>query len=69
MGFDVGLTIAGPVVGFVAEQIGYRSTFGFATGLTVLGILIFVTQSSQNLPKSLRFAFGRGEDVYALKRE
>ncbi|MFM2063416.1 MAG: hypothetical protein RLZZ507_3086 [Cyanobacteriota bacterium] len=67
MGFDVGLSIAGPVVGFVAEQIGYRSTFGFATGLTVLAVLIFVTQSSQNISQSLRFAFGRGEDVYALK--
>lgn len=68
MGFDVGLTVAGPVVGFVAEHIGYRSTFGFTTALTVLAILIFVTQSSQNISKSLRFAFGRGEDVYALKR-
>ncbi|MEA5551821.1 MFS transporter [Anabaena cylindrica UHCC 0172] len=68
MGFDVGLVIAGPVVGFVAEQIGYRSTFGFATGLTVLAILIFVTQSSRNLSNSLRFALGQGEDVYALKK-
>ncbi|MGM3308993.1 MFS transporter [Anabaena sp. WFMT] len=68
MGFDVGLVIAGPVVGFVAEQIGYRSTFGFATGLTVLAILIFITQSSRNLPNSLRFALGQGEDFYALKK-
>ncbi|MBK1989190.1 MFS transporter [Sphaerospermopsis aphanizomenoides BCCUSP55] len=67
MGFDVGLAIAGPFVGFVAQQIGYRSTFGFTTGLTVLAILIFVTQSSQNISKSLRFAFGLGEDAYALK--
>ncbi|TAF07447.1 MAG: MFS transporter [Nostocales cyanobacterium] len=68
MGFDVGLVIAGPVGGFVAEQMGYRSMFGFATGLTILAILIFVTQSSRNVSHSLRFAFGRGEDVYALKR-
>jgi MFS family permease len=68
MGFDVGLAIAGPVVGFVAQQIGYRSMFGLATGLTFLAVLIFVTQSSQNLSYSIRFAFGRGEDVYALKR-
>lgn len=68
MGLDFGLIIAGPILGAVAEQIGYRSMFGFATGLSVLAILIFVTQSSRNLSNSLRFAFGRGEDVYALKR-
>ncbi|MBD2625454.1 MFS transporter [Trichormus variabilis] len=68
MGLDFGLIIAGPILGAVAEQIGYRSMFGFATGLSVLAILIFVTQSSRNLSHSLRFAFGRGEDVYALKR-
>jgi MFS family permease len=68
MGLDFGLIIAGPILGAVAEQIGYRSMFGFATGLSVLAILIFVTQSNKNLSNSLRFAFGRGEDVYALKR-
>ncbi|MBD2570538.1 MFS transporter [Anabaena lutea] len=67
MGLDFGLIIAGPILGAVAQQIGYRSMFGFATGLSVLAILIFVTQSSRNLSNSLRFAFGRGEDVYALK--
>lgn len=68
MGFDVGLVIASPVGGFIAEHIGYRSMFAFATGLTILAILVFVTQSSRNLSNSLRFALGRGEDVYALKR-
>ncbi|WP_026104407.1 MFS transporter [Anabaena sp. PCC 7108] len=68
MGLDTGLIIAGPILGAVAQQIGYRSMFGFATVLTVLAILIFVTQSSKNITNSLRFAFGRGEDVYALKR-
>lgn len=66
VGFDVGIAIAGPVLGAVAEQVGYRNIFGVASGLTLLAIIIFVTQSSKDLPHSFRFALGRGEDVYAL---
>jgi MFS family permease len=66
IGFDVGIAIAGPVIGSVAEQVGYRNIFGFASGLTFLAIIIFLTQSSKDLPHSLRFALGRGRDVYAL---
>ena len=67
MGFDIGLAIAGPVFGTFAETLGYRSMFGLTTGLTILSIIIFLTQSSRNIPQSLRFAFGRTEDVYAVK--
>lgn len=67
MGFDVGLAIAGPVIGYIAEKIGYRSMFAFATCLTLLAMLIFITQSSRNISQSFRFAFGCGEDGYALK--
>lgn len=66
VGFDVGIAIAGPVLGAIAEQVGYRNIFGFASGLTFLAIVIFITQSSKDLPHSLRFALGRGRDVYAL---
>lgn len=66
VGFDVGIAIAGPVLGAIAEQVGYRNIFGFASGLTFLAIIIFVTQSSKDLPHSFRFALGRGEDIYAL---
>lgn len=66
VGFDVGIAIAGPVLGAVAEQVGYRNIFGFASSLTFIAILIFLTQSSKDLPHSLRFALGRGRDVYAL---
>ncbi len=68
IGFDVGIAIAGPVLGSVAEQVGYRNIFGFASGLTFLAIIIFLTQSSKDLPHSLRFALGRGRDVYALNK-
>ena len=67
-GFDLGIAIAGPTLGLVAEQVGYRNMFGFATGLAGLALLIFITQSSKGLSNSLKFAIGRGKDVYALNR-
>lgn len=67
-GFDLGIAIAGPTLGFVAEQVGYRNMFGLAAGLAGLAWLIFITQSSKDLSNSLKFAIGRGKDVYALNR-
>ena len=67
-GFDLGIAIAGPVLGTVAEEIGYRNIFAFGAGLSFLAILIFTTLSSKNVTNSLRFAFGRGQDGYALNK-
>ena len=67
-GFDFGIAIAGPILGSIAQQVGYRSMFGFATGLAFLAIVIFLTQSSKDLSHSLRFALGRGRDVYSLNQ-
>ncbi|MCP6762567.1 MAG: MFS transporter [Fischerella sp. CENA71] len=65
-GFDFGIAIAGPIVGFAAERVGYRISFGFTAALTVVGMIVFLTQSSKTVPNSLRFALGRGQDYYAL---
>jgi MFS family permease len=67
-GFDVGIAIAGPVLGSISEQVGYRNMFAFAGALTFLAIIIFLTQSSKDIPSSLRFALGRGKDGYALNK-
>jgi MFS family permease len=67
MGFDIGLAVAGPIFGTFAQTLGYRSMFGLTTGLTAIATIIFLTQSSRNIPESLRFAFGRGKDIYAVK--
>ena len=67
-GFDLGIAIAGPTLGFVAEQVGYRNMFGLASGLACLALLIFITQSSKGLSNSMKFAIGRGKDIYALNR-
>ena len=68
VGLDIGIGVAGPVLGAIAEQVGYRQMFGYAAALTFLAMIIFLTQSSHNLNNSLRFALGRGEDSYALDR-
>jgi MFS family permease len=65
-GFDVGIAIAGPVLGTFAQQLGYQGIFSLTTGLAVLALIVFITQNSKDLPHSLRFATGRGRDVYAL---
>ncbi|WP_293350460.1 MULTISPECIES: MFS transporter [unclassified Microcoleus] len=67
-GFDLGIALAGPTLGFVAEQVGYRNMFGLAASLAALALLIFITLSSKDLSHSLKFAIGRGKDVYALNR-
>jgi MFS family permease len=67
-GFDLGIFMAGPLVGFMASAIGYRGLFAIAAVVTAIGTIIFATQCSKNLPYSLRFAFGRGSDVYALPK-
>lgn len=65
-GFDLGIAIAGPTFGFFTDQIGYRGLFGLAGILAFLALLTFVSRSSKDLPHSIRFALGRGPDLYAL---
>ncbi len=66
VGFDVGIAIAGPLLGTFATQIGYRGMFGICVGLGLLAIVVFLTQSSKTLPCSWRFAMGQGTDIYAV---
>ncbi|WP_066376270.1 MULTISPECIES: MFS transporter [unclassified Anabaena] len=65
-GFDLGIAIAPPVLGFVAETVGYNQMFAYTAILTFIGLLIFLTFSSKNLSTSLRFAVGRAEDAYSV---
>lgn len=65
-GFDLGMAIAGPSLGFVADVIGYRGLFGIAFGLVLVAIVVFLTLSSKTLSYSLRFALKNGRDIYAI---
>jgi MFS family permease len=67
-GFDLGIFMAGPCVGFMAAWVGYRGLFAIAALVTFVATIVFTTLSSKNLPYSLRFALGRGRDLYALPK-
>ncbi|MEO1623291.1 MAG: MFS transporter [Cyanobacteria bacterium J06632_3] len=67
-GFDLGIALAGPLMGQVADYTGsYALVFGLASALSFAGLLLFITASSKDLPHSVRFALNDGYDVYALK--
>ena len=68
-GFDLGIALGGPISGLVAQRWNYHSAFAFASIVSCLGILIFTTRSNNNLSHSLRFAFGRSRDIFALENQ
>ena len=65
-GFDVGIALAGPVMGLIADLSSYRDIFGVAGVMTVLGLVIFITTSSKDINHSVQFALKGGKDIYAV---
>ncbi|NDJ16739.1 MFS transporter [Myxacorys almedinensis] len=68
-GFDLGIAIAGPLLGSVAKSIGYRGLYGVASGVAFAALLIFITLSSKSVSHSVKFALGYGKDPYAIPRD
>ncbi len=67
-GFDLGVAVAGPIFGFLSSQLSYSLIFLLTAGLALLGLVIFLIKSNRSLGGSLQFAFGKGEDYYALSK-
>lgn len=67
VGFDVGIALAGPLFGTFADWVSYRDCFALAGLMTFVGFWVFITTSSKDLTNSLRFALGRGRDIYAVE--
>lgn len=65
-GFDLGIALAGPILGSFADLLGYRTLFAIAAGLAVAAFIVFLTLSSKDLRHSVKFALGRERDLYAL---
>ena len=65
-GFDLGIALAGPILGYFADLLGYRSLFAIAAGLATFALVTFLTLSSKDLTHSVKFALGREKDIYAL---
>ncbi|MGV0026941.1 MFS transporter [Phormidesmis priestleyi] len=67
-GFDLGIALAGPILGIVADQMGYRGLFGVGAILAFAAVVIFMTMCSKTVGQSLQFAIGQGRDLYAIPR-
>lgn len=66
VGHDVGMGLAGPLLGPLTGAIGYRGLFGLGGILALTALGIFLTRSSKDISESWRFATGRGRDAYAI---
>ncbi|WP_267382690.1 MFS transporter [Cyanobacterium sp. uoEpiScrs1] len=65
-GFDLGLAIAGPILGILGQTISYRSMFALAGSLAIIAMILFISQSNKSLKHSLSFALGQERDLYSL---
>lgn len=67
IGFDLGIALAGPVMGKMINFVGITNIFAIATGLCTLGLFIFATQSNKTVDESFKFAIGKSSDRYSVK--
>jgi MFS family permease len=63
-GLDLGIAIAAPVFGMVADSVGYPGIFSIGTGMAASAIGVFVIWGNRNLRHSIGFCLGRDRDVY-----
>lgn len=66
-GFDLGIGLAGPILGMLAVGSGYRAMFGYATLLSLASLVCFLVFSNPSWGASLRFALGLGPDEFSQK--
>ena len=66
-GFDVGIALAGLLLGTVTQTVGYQGIFAIAAGLALFSFFIFLTQGNAKIGTSFKFALGRTGDRYAQK--
>ncbi len=67
LGFDLGIALAGPIMGKLIGLVGITDIFAIATGLCLLGIVVFATQYNKTISESFKFAIGRAIDHHAIK--
>ena len=65
-GFDVGMALAGPVLGFFETYISYRGVYSIAAVLATVALVVFLTRCNKDVAHSLGFALGREKDAFAL---
>jgi MFS family permease len=65
-GFDVGIALAGPILGFLETYVSYRGVFNIATIFAAIALITFLTHSNKNFAASLNFALGKEKDLYVV---
>ncbi len=65
-GFDIGIALAGPLVGSLGSDISYQAIFTISSSLALAAFLLFISQSNASLKTSFSFAVGKGKDLYAF---
>jgi MFS family permease len=63
-GLDVGIAMAGPILGYLADHIGYASTFRIGASLSGAALIVFVLGANKTIGSSLRFSLGLASDEY-----
>jgi MFS family permease len=66
-GLDLGVAIAAPVFGAVAEQLGYAGIYAVGMGLSAIAICVFTLWGNYSLQRSIGFCLGRDRDYYRLE--
>jgi hypothetical protein len=54
-------------MGKMIGLVGLTNIFAIATGLCVIGMVVFATQSNKTVSESFKFAIGKTSDRYAVK--
>ncbi|MDJ0599750.1 MAG: MFS transporter [Crocosphaera sp.] len=65
-GFDIGIALAGPLVGSLGNDLSYQGIFTINSSLALMAFLLFISQSNHSLKTSLAFALGKEKDLYAF---
>ncbi|MEN9271867.1 MAG: MFS transporter [Gloeomargarita sp. DG_1_5_bins_55] len=65
-GFDLGIALAGPLLGNLAMGLGLRQVFGGLAVVALLALGVYVMGIGKNPGDSLRFAFRNGPDAYRI---
>ena len=65
-GFDIGIALAGPLVGSLGSDLSYQAIFTISSSLALGALLLFISQSNSSLKTSLSFALGKEKDLYAF---
>ena len=63
-GYDLGIALAGPIVGILGSELTYQTIFTFSSNLALIAFILFIVQSNPTIKTSLAFAVGKREDLY-----